>query len=80
MSGQRINVCRYYEIAFVQNRSYYGERKDHSDKGNSNENDTLNKKLVSEEEKSAFFASYDWKRMTKQDENVWQEIFYFLDN
>ena len=38
------------------------------------------KKLVSEEEKSSFLASYDWKRMTKQDEKVWQEIFDFLDN
>ena len=38
------------------------------------------KKLVSEEEKREFLASYDWKRMTKQDDNVWKEIFDFLDN
>ena len=37
------------------------------------------KLLETEEQKSAFRASYDWKRMTAQDEAVWQEIFRTLD-
>ncbi len=37
------------------------------------------KLLETEEQKSAFRASYDWKRMTEQDEAVWQEIFRTLD-
>ncbi len=40
---------------------------------------TLKKKaLVTEEDKKAFKAKYDWKRMTAQDENVWTEILDFL--
>ena len=38
------------------------------------------KKLESEEEKSAFRASYDWNAMTEQDERVWGDIFECLDN
>lgn len=37
------------------------------------------KLLETEEQKSAFRASYDWERMTEQDEAVWQEIFRTLD-
>ena len=38
------------------------------------------KKLVTEEEKSKFVASFDWNRMTSQDERVWQDVFECLDN
>ena len=37
------------------------------------------KKLNTEEEKKAFRDSWDWDRMTKQDEKVWAEIFSALD-
>ncbi|MBQ8208718.1 MAG: alpha/beta fold hydrolase [Clostridia bacterium] len=37
------------------------------------------KKLETSEQKSAFVASYDWNRMTAQDEKVWSEIFSTLD-
>ena len=37
------------------------------------------KKLVTDEQRSAFVASYDWRRMTMQDESIWQEIFNTLD-
>ena len=37
------------------------------------------KKLNTEEEKKAFRDSWDWDRMTKQDEKVWAEIFKALD-
>ena len=37
------------------------------------------KKLNTEEEKKAFRDSWDWDRMTKQDEKVWAEIFRALD-
>ncbi len=41
---------------------------------------TLKKKaLVTEEDKKAFKAKYDWKRMTAQDEKVWKEILDFLN-
>lgn len=37
------------------------------------------KALVTEEDKKAFKAKYDWKRMTAQDEKVWKEILDFLN-
>jgi len=37
------------------------------------------KKLESEAQKQAFLASFDWNRMTAQDETVWAEIFRTLD-
>lgn len=37
------------------------------------------KKLNTEAEKKAFRDSWDWDRMTKQDEKVWAEIFKALD-
>ena len=41
---------------------------------------TKKKKLETEEQKSAFVASYDWNRMTLQDEAVWNDIFECLDS
>lgn len=38
------------------------------------------KRLSSPEEKSKFLASFDWNRMTAQDETVWNKIFECLDN
>lgn len=43
----------------------------------------LNKKqkqLKTAQQKKAFVDSFDWWRMTAQDENVWAKIFDFLDN
>ena len=37
------------------------------------------RKNVTQEEKAAFVASYDWDKMTVQDESVWQVIFEHLD-
>lgn len=37
------------------------------------------KALASDRQRSEFVASYDWRRMTMQDEDVWQEIFNTLD-
>lgn len=37
------------------------------------------KELVTEEQKKAFVDSFDWQRMTAQDENVWAEMFAVLD-
>jgi pimeloyl-ACP methyl ester carboxylesterase len=37
------------------------------------------KKLETEAEKKAFIASWDWGRMTAQDESVWKEIFAWLE-
>lgn len=37
------------------------------------------KKNVSKEEKAQFVASFDWKKITEQDEAVWGEIFAHLD-
>lgn len=36
------------------------------------------KKLVTDEARKAFRDSYDWKRMTAQDERVWEKIVEFL--
>lgn len=36
------------------------------------------KKLETEEEKAAFQSSWDWKKITEQDMDVWGEIFKFL--
>jgi len=38
------------------------------------------KKNVTDEEKQKFVASFDWDRMTMQDEAVWNRIFDHLDN
>ena len=38
-----------------------------------------NNTLVTDEDKSAFIASYDWKKMTEQDDEVWDKIVAFLD-
>ena len=38
-----------------------------------------NKELETAEQKAAFRASYDWERMTCQDEEVWEKIFETLD-
>ena len=37
------------------------------------------KELISEEQKKVFVDSFDWGRMTAQDESVWAEIFKTLD-
>ena len=37
-------------------------------------------KLSTVEEKQAFKNSFDWYKMTAQDEIIWQEIFNVLDN
>ena len=39
----------------------------------------LRNKKASPEDKKAFVASYDWWRMTEQDEKVWKVIFDHLD-
>lgn len=39
----------------------------------------LRKKGVTAEQKAAFVASFDWEKMTQQDENVWRVIFEHLD-
>ena len=39
----------------------------------------VRKKGLTAEEKAAFVASYDWEKMTVQDEAVWQVIFEHLD-
>lgn len=38
------------------------------------------KKNATKEEKAKFVASFDWEKMTEQDEGVWGEIFAHLDN
>lgn len=35
--------------------------------------------LETEEEKRAFVSSYDWYKMTEQDEELWERIFVFLE-
>lgn len=37
------------------------------------------KKLMTEKQKSEFLSSFDWERMTAQDEFVWDKIFACLD-
>lgn len=38
------------------------------------------KELKTEEQKKAFVESYDWWKMTAQDEKVWEKIFNFLES
>ena len=38
------------------------------------------KKLLTENQKQAFLDVYDWRKMTEQDENVWQIIFNHIDS
>ena len=38
------------------------------------------KKDVTKAEKEGFVASFDWNRMTAQDEAIWNEVFRHLDN
>ena len=40
----------------------------------------IKKKGASKQEKEQFVASYDWDKMTAQDEAVWEKIFEHLDN
>ena len=37
------------------------------------------KLLASDEEKELFAESFDWHRMTAQDDKIWAEIFRTLD-
>lgn len=37
------------------------------------------KRLHTEEDKKAFISSFDWDKMTEQDENIWAKIFETLD-
>lgn len=37
------------------------------------------KQLTTDEEKAAFIKSSDWLRMTKQDDEIWNKIFDFLE-
>ena len=37
------------------------------------------KQLTTAEQKTAFKNSYDWNRMTEQDDAVWNTIFEVLD-
>lgn len=39
-----------------------------------------NKELKTDEEKKAFVEGFDWRKMTEQDEKIWEKIFDFLDN
>lgn len=39
----------------------------------------LKKKNLTEAEKAFFVASFDWNKMTEQDETVWKKIFECLD-
>ncbi len=40
----------------------------------------MKKKLKTDEQKAAFVSSWDWNRMTAQDDSVWNEIFDCLDS
>ena len=40
----------------------------------------VKRKKLTKEEKTEFVASFDWERMTAQDEKIWQIIFSHLDN
>jgi hypothetical protein len=39
----------------------------------------LSKKKLTDKEKSDFVSSFDWNRMTEQDETVWNKIFAHLE-
>lgn len=39
-----------------------------------------NKELKTDEDKKSFVESFDWWKMTEQDEIIWEKIFNFLDN
>ena len=39
-----------------------------------------NKELSDEESRKSFKESYDWNRMTAQDEKIWNEIYEFLES
>jgi hypothetical protein len=41
---------------------------------------TKQKKLVTEKQKEEFLATFDWDRMTSQDEKVWNAIFEHLES
>ena len=40
----------------------------------------LKKKNLTKEDKEKFVESFDWNKMTIQDENIWNQIFNHLDN
>ncbi len=40
----------------------------------------LRRKGLTDAEKAAFVSSFDWKRMTEQDEAIWDKIFSHLDS
>lgn len=40
----------------------------------------LRKKNLTDEDKAKFVSSFDWQKMTEQDEAVWKEIFNHLDS
>lgn len=44
------------------------------------ESKKMKKKLMTDAQKAKFVSSWDWNRMTEQDESVWNEIFSALDS
>lgn len=55
--------------AFAYKEAFYRDLKKKRKKG----------QLRTAEQRAAFVASYDWNRMTCQNESVWKEIFAFLE-
>ena len=60
----------YTEDAVKYKDAFFKSYKRHKKKG----------KLETPEQRAAFINSYDWHRMTAQDDVVWQEIFSHLDS
>lgn len=60
----------YTKEAFAYKEAFFKDLKNKRRQG----------RLKNPEQRSALAASYDWHKMTEQNEKVWNIIFYFLDN
>ena len=75
----RENVRFLFVTNKGHNPNYTEEAVKYLEKFGSERVKLVRRKNVTAEDKKNFVASYDWKRMTEQDEAVWNTIFNHLD-
>ena len=75
--GCRVRDDETGKVVFYYGNGYKGDRVQLSIKRIDFERERV-KELETENQKSDFVASFDWNRMTAQDEKVWNEIFKTL--
>lgn len=81
---EALNEKENVKLLLVKNKghnpNYTEEAVKYLEKFSSERAKLVKKKRLTDAEKQRFVSSYDWQRMTEQDEAVWKVIFEHLDN